>query len=171
MLDIEKQSGFDAYAVAVQTLLIPHSLGLFLTSEDEEKSIDDIIRSATEFIRVLTRDRGMRILKGIKTVKDSYEYINLTSIDPEIPEEYSDKVILQLTQGYLSLVSIEKDTPMHDVQDLLCDKWNAHLVGCIDLWIKNDSSPVVNVKGKILLNFLAQLFIPFEKVCSCLTDK
>jgi hypothetical protein len=49
--------------------------------------------------------------------------------------------------------------------------WNKRIIGCTELWVGNDSSPVVNLKGKILLNFLCQLAIPYDKVCTWLTDK
>lgn len=57
------------------------------------------------------------------------------------------------------------------IHNLLWDKWNPHLVGWTELWVGNNTSPVVNLKGKILLNFLWQLHIPFDKVWSWLTDK
>ena len=171
VVEIEKQTKLDLYALAIQTLLIPHSLDLDLANEEEEKSLEEIMESAKGYILVQTQLWGKRLLRGIKEVKDSHEYIDLTCLDPEIPEEYSAKVILQLTQGYLSLVEIEKSTNKDEIKNLLCDKWNQHLVGCTELWVGNDSSPVINLKGKILLNFLCQLYIPFEKVCSWLTDK
>ena len=129
------------------------------------------MESCYNYVLTLTKEHNMRILRGIKYVKDKHKYINLTFIDPEVPEEYTAKVILQLTQGFLKLVEIEKECGKQEVRNLLCDKWNAHLVGCTELWVGNDSSPVINLKGKIILNFLCQLLVPPEKLCSWLTDK
>lgn len=170
VLELEAQTNFDSYAAAIQTLLIPHSLGLEFSSE-EESSLDEIMLSAKEYLLVQSVKREKRLLRGIKVVREKHEYVDLTCLDPEIPEEYSAKVILQLTQGYVTLVEIEKETDKKDIWELLSNKWNAHLVGCTELWVGNDSSPVINLKGKILLNFLCQVYIPNEKVCSWLTDK
>jgi hypothetical protein len=52
-------------------------------------------------------------------VKDVHECINLDKLDSEIPEQYTAKVLLQLTQGYLSLVEIEKSTGYNEVTKLL----------------------------------------------------
>ena len=169
VIQIENLSNFNTYSTAIQILLIPHSF--WLTSTDDEKLTEELIQWAKEYIKILTQSRGRRLLEGIKEVKDNFDYIDLTWIDPELPEEYTAKVIIQLTNGYLSLIEIEKPTSSHLIRDLLWDKWNPHLVGWTELWVGNDTSPVVNLKGKILLNFLWQLHIPFDKVCSWLTDK
>jgi len=173
--EVERKEAFNSFAMAIQILIIPHSLRLDFASENEEKYLEDIMSSCYDYILTLTKEHGRRILKGIKEVKDKHYYISLTSLDPELPEEYSAKVLLQLTQGFLKLVEIEKanenESGKQEVRNLLCEKWDQHLVTCTEFWVGNDSSPVINLKGKILLNFLCQLSIPQEKLCSWLTDK
>lgn len=49
-----------------------------------------------------------------------------------MPEEYSARAILQLTQGYLFLFNMEDSVDSKnkkEITSLLCDKWNGHLVG------------------------------------------
>ena len=170
--EAERQTNFNFYALAIQALLIPHSLSLDFSNEEEDDSLEDIMVAAKQLILVLTNDRGKRLLRGIKDVKDTHEYIDLSCLDPEIPEEYSAKIILRLTQGYLSLVDIEKLTAKNEIKNLICEKWSTdYLIPCTEVWVGHDSSPVINLKGKILLNFLCQLYIPTDKVCSWLTEK
>lgn len=120
MKEVEENAGFNSYATAIQIILIPHSLGLDFASDNEDNSLDEIIKSASEYVLVLTRDHNRRLLRGIKDVKDIHEHIDLTCLDPEIPEgHYPAKVILQLTHGYLKLVQIEKSTERQEIKELL----------------------------------------------------
>jgi hypothetical protein len=170
---VEEESKFDTFIAGLQAILIPHSLDLCSNTEDEEATYDDIQNSAKNFIKVMVTKRNRRLLKGIKELKDIHEYIDLTWLDPEIPEELSARWILQLTQGYLFLLNLDNEDSLNtnEISNLLRNKWSDHLITCTEFWFGNDSSPVTNLKGKILLDFLSQVHLPFEKVCSWLTDK
>lgn len=171
MKKIEQDADFNSFAFAIQILLIPHSIRLDFTNDNDEKYLEELMGSCFDYITIVTRDRKMRLLRGIKTVKDKHDYVNLTLLDPEVPEAYSAKVLLQLTQGFLRLVKIEENYPKRELWNLLCTHWIENLISCTEFWIGNDSSPVINLKGKILLNFLCELKIPGEKLTDWLTDK
>ena len=104
---VEEDSEFDTYSACIQALMIPHTLGLESNIEDENVTLDETIEVAKQYITIMSTKHNRRLLRGIKYVKDLHEYIDLTCLDPEIPEEYSARAILQLTQGYLFLYNMQ----------------------------------------------------------------